>query len=107
MIVGQFSYKFEDLPSWLLKGGGESGYVNGEALIQFDVNTRRWDIEGISIRDERRHDGPLVELERDEGENAVGMYEILYDAIKLDRDEAIQAAVDRIIDTENAEGKAR
>lgn len=108
MVVGQFSYKFEDLAVLVLKGGGESAYFSGEALIQFDWDAREWKITGIWIQNELSRSGEeLVELEKDHIGPGVGSWALVHKVIMDDRAENISAEVDRIIDTDNREGKAR
>jgi hypothetical protein len=107
MIVGLFKYKFEDLPVFLLPGGGESAYISGEAEVEFNWLTRRWSIEAIFIRNEASLDGPLIQLVMDVIGHGVGTYQMAYCTIMQDRKENISCEVDRIIDTNNREGKAR
>ena len=106
MIVGLYDYTFEDLPLLNLGGGLTSAPVTGRAEIQFNTRTRGWKIVAIQI-ETTEDPSKLVLLSPDEGEGACGPFELVHDALLVDREESIEELVNHNIDTQNADGKAR
>lgn len=101
MVTRQFTYRFEGLPIFRLPGGGSAGMLSGEALISFDEKDRGFQIVSIWL-----HNGsinaPLVGLVRDYGEEACGPFELVHDAILVEREEVIGDLIDTMIDGGNA-----
>jgi hypothetical protein len=98
MITRQFTYRFEELPILRMPGGAYAGMISGDATIRFDENTRGWRIDGIWLDNESIGSTIMIQLEPDLGEDACGPYELVHDAILVDRDEAIGHLVDKAID---------